>query len=409
MMYPLLQTRVSSVISANGEGTQPVTIQKSYCGPIIVHRKPTTWLKKKTCLESDPVLSGAPFLEGSWKDTYDKNIYESDWWVKKSKEQVTLLQSWVAKFERADTTMHKLFPAMELARFEAQVTALGINQSQSLEELKQREIYERTDDFLVMLKLVIAMLESPANSTSSKDKTPSSLSGLPNATSKLHQRLHGIVFQSLKDKRFSEELRREDRKIEDWNTDKVDVEPKAVDFVEVAPEHVAIPEQELPSFQPRPIKKSTSFSDLLSLKASEEQLTAALATPPTTENAPSTVPDSSTNQPDPSQDTLKDEEKTQDTAPSVDLDLKMLRLCLLEGDREKALKIALGANLWGEALILASCIDRTVWKETVFQFVEQQLHSMDNSSRLMFGLLSGDSGQASGTLGYFSFSFSQLA
>ena len=52
-----------------------------------------------------------------------------------------------------------------------------------------------------------------------------------------------------------------------------------------------------------------------------------------------------------------------------------LRNNLLQGDREKAVWAAVDRRLWGHAMIIASTMDRTFWKQVVQEFVRREVRS----------------------------------
>lgn len=55
--------------------------------------------------------------------------------------------------------------------------------------------------------------------------------------------------------------------------------------------------------------------------------------------------------------------------------IEELRSYLLQGDREKATWKAVDRRLWGHALIIASTLDRSVWKQVVQEFVRREIRS----------------------------------
>ena len=61
-----------------------------------------------------------------------------------------------------------------------------------------------------------------------------------------------------------------------------------------------------------------------------------------------------------------------------------LKTFLLKGDRKQALEHAVESKLWPEALILASSIDGSAWKETCRKFVESEFSNGNGLSSLKF-------------------------
>ncbi|CAG8527417.1 9166_t:CDS:2, partial [Ambispora leptoticha] len=75
-----------------------------------------------------------------------------------------------------------------------------------------------------------------------------------------------------------------------------------------------------------------------------------------------------------------------------------LQEILLKGDRVSAVRLAMRNNLWSHALIIASCVNKDLWKEVVNEFVRQELSveacepAQSNgreSLRVLYALLSG--------------------
>lgn len=55
--------------------------------------------------------------------------------------------------------------------------------------------------------------------------------------------------------------------------------------------------------------------------------------------------------------------------------IEELRNSLLQGDREKAVWGAVDRRLWGHAMIIASTMDRSVWKQVVQEFIRREIRS----------------------------------
>ncbi|CAG8481499.1 5347_t:CDS:2 [Ambispora gerdemannii] len=75
-----------------------------------------------------------------------------------------------------------------------------------------------------------------------------------------------------------------------------------------------------------------------------------------------------------------------------------LQELLLKGDRVSAVQLAMRNNLWSHALIIASCVNKDLWKEVVSEFVRQELGAEvcepnqsngRESLRVLYSLLSG--------------------
>ncbi|KAI9042314.1 COPII coat assembly protein SEC16 [Aspergillus affinis] len=60
--------------------------------------------------------------------------------------------------------------------------------------------------------------------------------------------------------------------------------------------------------------------------------------------------------------------------------LESLRSCLLMGDREKAVWTAVDHRLWGHAMIVASTLDRSVWKQVAQEFVRREVRSATSNT-----------------------------
>ena len=74
--------------------------------------------------------------------------------------------------------------------------------------------------------------------------------------------------------------------------------------------------------------------------------------------------------------------------------LRSMRQILMQGDRQNAIRKAVDAKMWGHALIVASSVSQTVWKETVEQFIRSELRDTGaakdfDSLRFLYGVLGG--------------------
>jgi hypothetical protein len=76
--------------------------------------------------------------------------------------------------------------------------------------------------------------------------------------------------------------------------------------------------------------------------------------------------------------------------------LHQIEQLLLLGNRSDAVKLASENKLWAHALVLASCVGKDVWKETVSSFIQDQLgHEASNEGlRVAYGLFAGLGRQA---------------
>ncbi|KAL4898624.1 COPII coat assembly protein sec16 [Aspergillus ambiguus] len=63
-----------------------------------------------------------------------------------------------------------------------------------------------------------------------------------------------------------------------------------------------------------------------------------------------------------------------------------LRNCLLLGDREKAVWVAVDNRLWGHAMIIASTLDKSVWKQVVQEFVRREVRSASGNTESLAAL-----------------------
>lgn len=66
--------------------------------------------------------------------------------------------------------------------------------------------------------------------------------------------------------------------------------------------------------------------------------------------------------------------------------IKELRYSLLHGDREKAVWGAVDRRLWGHAMIIASTLDRSIWKQVVQEFVRREIRSTSASTESLAAL-----------------------
>lgn len=63
-----------------------------------------------------------------------------------------------------------------------------------------------------------------------------------------------------------------------------------------------------------------------------------------------------------------------------------LRINLLNGDREKAVWSAADNRMWGHAMILASTLDKSVWKQVVQEFVRREIRSTSRNAESLAAL-----------------------
>lgn len=63
-----------------------------------------------------------------------------------------------------------------------------------------------------------------------------------------------------------------------------------------------------------------------------------------------------------------------------------LRNNLLQGDREKAVWGAVDRRLWGHAMIIASTMDRSFWKQVVQEFIRREIRSTDTNTESLAAL-----------------------
>lgn len=75
-------------------------------------------------------------------------------------------------------------------------------------------------------------------------------------------------------------------------------------------------------------------------------------------------------------------------------DFKRLKTCLASGDRRAAIRYASDRQLWAHALLLASSLDREIWKEVVADFIRADLSDQGSGSgsdalKVLYGTLGG--------------------
>jgi hypothetical protein len=74
--------------------------------------------------------------------------------------------------------------------------------------------------------------------------------------------------------------------------------------------------------------------------------------------------------------------------------LRSMRTLLMQGDRPNAIRKAVDQKMWGHALLIASSVDQTVWRDTVEQFIRSELRGSEtkdfDSLRFLYGLLGGE-------------------
>ncbi|KAJ5180188.1 hypothetical protein N7492_003398 [Penicillium capsulatum] len=63
-----------------------------------------------------------------------------------------------------------------------------------------------------------------------------------------------------------------------------------------------------------------------------------------------------------------------------------LRSNLLQGDREKVVWSAVDRRLWGHAMIIASTMDRSIWKQVVQEFVRREIRSTSGNTESLAAL-----------------------
>jgi COPII coat assembly protein SEC16 len=75
-----------------------------------------------------------------------------------------------------------------------------------------------------------------------------------------------------------------------------------------------------------------------------------------------------------------------------------LQELLLKGDRVAAIRHAMNENLWSHALIIASCVNKDLWKEVVTEFVKHEMGTQKGdtfesngreSLRVLYSLFAG--------------------
>jgi COPII coat assembly protein SEC16 len=74
--------------------------------------------------------------------------------------------------------------------------------------------------------------------------------------------------------------------------------------------------------------------------------------------------------------------------------LRSMRTLLMQGDRQTAIRKAVDQKMWGHALLIASSVNQTVWRDTVEQFIRSELRDTGtkdfDSLRFLYGLLGGE-------------------
>lgn len=74
--------------------------------------------------------------------------------------------------------------------------------------------------------------------------------------------------------------------------------------------------------------------------------------------------------------------------------LRSMRTLLMQGDRQNAIRKAVDQKMWGHALLIASSVDQNVWRETVEQFIRNELRDTGtkdfDSLRFLYGVLGGE-------------------
>jgi len=75
-----------------------------------------------------------------------------------------------------------------------------------------------------------------------------------------------------------------------------------------------------------------------------------------------------------------------------------MRTFLMQGDRQNAIRKAVDQRMWGHALLIASSVNQTVWRDTVEQFIRSELRDTGtkdfDSLRFLYGLLGGEAENA---------------
>jgi hypothetical protein len=78
--------------------------------------------------------------------------------------------------------------------------------------------------------------------------------------------------------------------------------------------------------------------------------------------------------------------------------LRSIRLLLMQGDRQGAIRKAVDQKMWGHALLIASSVSQIVWRETVEMFVRTELRDTGSkdfdSLRFLYGVLGGEGNDA---------------
>jgi hypothetical protein len=78
--------------------------------------------------------------------------------------------------------------------------------------------------------------------------------------------------------------------------------------------------------------------------------------------------------------------------------LRSIRLLLMQGDRQGAIRKAVDQKMWGHALLIASSVSQIVWRETVEMFIRTELRDTGSkdfdSLRFLYGVLGGEGNDA---------------
>ena len=97
--------------------------------------------------------------------------------------------------------------------------------------------------------------------------------------------------------------------------------------------------------------------------------------------------------PDVPRDTSTDPNALQTYSLTSDF-LRSMRWSLVQGDRLGAIRKAVDRKMWGHALLIASSVDPSVWRETVETFIRMELRDTGykdfDSLRFLYGVLGGE-------------------
>lgn len=66
--------------------------------------------------------------------------------------------------------------------------------------------------------------------------------------------------------------------------------------------------------------------------------------------------------------------------------VEQLRVLLLKGDREKAVWVAADKRLWGHAMLVASTMNKDIWKQVVQEFVRQEVRKVSGNNQSLAAL-----------------------